>query len=231
MKSIVFGVLVVTLLSLSYGIFTAAAEEAITYTPPKLGMPTVRVGAGTRTIGGNADVLLALVPEHAGLTSKTQPAICWYMSKPRKAKLEIRALTSEATAPVLDKEIAKPARGGIYCANLKDSGVTLEKKAEYKWLISAIDEKGQISKGIYGGGNIIVTEPSDEFIKKISEAKDTQVPFVSASSGYWYDAVESVSELITKHPKDKNLRGIRASLLQQVGLEQAAASDKKTSKR
>ncbi|MBF0518267.1 MAG: DUF928 domain-containing protein [Nitrospirae bacterium] len=230
MRRIVLGILVVTLFSLSYGILTATAEEAITYKPPKLGMPSVRVGAGTRTIGSKTDVLLALVPEHAGLTTETQPAVCWYMSKPRKAKLEIKLLATKTAAPVLDKEIEKPAKGGIYCAKLKDYGITLEKETEYKWLISAIDEKGQISKGIYGGGSIIVTDPSDEFIKKVSVAKDSQVPFISASTGYWYDAVESISELITKHPKDKNLRAVRASLLHQVGLEQAADFDKKASK-
>ncbi|QWR78223.1 DUF928 domain-containing protein [Candidatus Magnetomonas plexicatena] len=227
MKKFLFCLLVVTLLSLSFGILAATAEEAIAYKPPKLGKPTVRVGAGTRSI--DADVLLALVPEHAGLTTKAQPAVCWYMSKPGKAKLEIAALASEAAGPLLDKEIAKPDKGGIYCAKLKHYGVSLEKGAQYKWMISAVDEKGQILKSMAGGGNIVVTEPSDEFLKKVSTAKDTQVPSINASEGYWYDALESISDLITKHPKDMNLRGIRASLLHQVGLEQAADFDKKAS--
>ncbi len=45
--------------------------------------------------------------------------------------------------------------------------------------------------------------------------------------GIWYDALEAISNAIDAHPEDASLREERASLLNQVGLPQAAALDKK----
>jgi len=47
-----------------------------------------------------------------------------------------------------------------------------------------------------------------------------------AQAGIWYDAFESVSNAIEAHPDDPSLRAQRASLLQQVGLSEAATADK-----
>ncbi|MEO5357610.1 MAG: DUF928 domain-containing protein [Nitrospirae bacterium YQR-1] len=199
----------------------------ITYKPPMLGAPSVRVAAGTRSVEGDSAVLLALVPDHVGFTTKTQPSLCWYVSKPVKSKIEISLSAAKAIKPLLEKEMAEPSAGGIFCVNLKEYGISLVKETEYKWFISAIGDPEHRAKDIVGGGTIIVKDSSGELFKKLTTAKGTQTASLYAQEGFWYDALWSISELIKKTPADAGLREVRASLLEQAGLKEAADFDRK----
>jgi len=53
----------------------------------------------------------------------------------------------------------------------------------------------------------------------------TEVPTLYAETGFWYDAMTAISELIQAAPNDSGFRAQRAALLEQVGLREAAACD------
>jgi hypothetical protein len=230
MKKIFFTAILGLLVILPFVSFAAddsSKSTAITYKPPMLGTPGMRVAAGTRGIEGAQAVLLALVPDHVGFTTKTQPTLCWYVSKPVKSKIEISVSAAKSVKPLLEKEMAEPSDGGIFCVNVKEYGITLVKGTQYKWFISAVGDSEHRSKDIVGGGAIVVKEPSGELSKKLSDAKGTQAVSLYAQEGFWYDALWSITELIKKTPADAGLREIRASLLEQVGLKEAADFDRK----
>jgi hypothetical protein len=48
-----------------------------------------------------------------------------------------------------------------------------------------------------------------------------------AASGVWYDAVDALSQAIQRNPADRRLRRQRSSLLEQVGLKDAAEFDRR----
>ena len=56
------------------------SQPSPVYKPPQLGAPGGRVGGGTRGIGGDALSLVALAPNHVGLTTQVQPTFYWYLS-------------------------------------------------------------------------------------------------------------------------------------------------------
>ncbi|HEX2719391.1 MAG TPA: DUF928 domain-containing protein, partial [Candidatus Deferrimicrobium sp.] len=57
---------------------------------------------------------------------------------------------------------------------------------------------------------------------RLTSAVSGRAPFIYAEEGFWYDALESISRMIEASPKDADLRQQRASLLEQVGLSEAA---------
>jgi hypothetical protein len=62
---------------------------------------------------------------------------------------------------------------------------------------------------------------------RLSAADSGSAPTVYAAEGFWYDALDSLSRLIAASPENAELRSQRASLLEQVGLVEAAKFDKK----
>ena len=71
-----------------------------------------------------------------------------------------------------------------------------------------------------------ITPPGD-LANRVAQMSDLERAAAYGQAGIWYDAFESVSNAIEAHPDDASLRAQRASLLQQVGLSEAAAADKK----
>ncbi|WP_420266840.1 DUF928 domain-containing protein [Candidatus Magnetominusculus dajiuhuensis] len=211
-----------------YGADTESDKSGaiIKYIPPKLGAPSVRTGGGTRGNSGDAIELTVLAPAHTGLSSKTQPSLCWYMSKASKLKIEISISETKAARPLLEKT-AEINTGGINCVNLKEYGVSLAVGTEYKWFVSVIGSEENRSKDIVSGGAVIVAEPSKELANKLSASKGIEKVALYAKEGYWYDSIEGISNLIKQAPNDKGLREVRASLLEQAGLKEAADIDRK----
>ena len=61
---------------------------------------------------------------------------------------------------------------------------------------------------------------------KLKEAPAEQRAALYAGAGLWYDAVDELSRQISAQPQNRALRESRASLLEQVGLAEVAASDR-----
>ena len=60
----------------------AGHQDDLIYTPPKKPTPRARVGGTLRGTEGNEPELVALVPDHVGMTVKQTPTLNWYLSKP-----------------------------------------------------------------------------------------------------------------------------------------------------
>ncbi len=65
----------------------------------------------------------------------------------------------------------------------------------------------------------------DELDKKLTQARKTEVPYLYAQAGVWYDALAAISELVEDAPCHIDLLQQRAALLEQIGLREAAAYD------
>jgi len=199
----------------------------LVYKPPAAAgnMPT-RVSGGARGSGANTS-LLALVPEHAALTTQAQPSLFWFQSKPAKAKLELALVEPKKAKPVLALTSGSADQIGIHRIKLSSHNVELKPDVLYEWTVAIVPDSENRSKDVIAKGVIKRISPPSDLEQKMEHASDTDKAALYAEAGVWYDALEAISNAIDANPGDASLREQRASLLKQVGLPEAAALDKK----
>lgn len=207
--------------------FAQGAREvaAPVYKPPMRGAPASRVGGGSRGVGDDTPHLSVLAPDHTGLTTREQPALYWFVSKPAAAKLEVTVINEQVVVPALEKELAAPAASGIQRLRLTDVNVKLQLGVEYRWHVSLVLDSKQRSNDIIASGTIQRVEPSPELRERLKTLDWRELARVYAEEGIWYDAIDVISQAIELDPSDRAARRQRALLLQQVGLTEASRYD------
>jgi hypothetical protein len=197
------------------------------YKPPLRGAPGGRVGGGTRGIGDKKVRLSVLAPDHVGLTVRAQPDLYWFISGQATYPIEFTITESRALKPLMEKDLDAPARAGIQCIRLKDLGLNLKRDVPYQWFVVAVVDPNRRSRDILSGGIVQFVAPPPELRENLQKAGKKNAVYVYAEAGLWYDAIAAVSDLIHASPKDLAVRKKRATLLQQVGLQEAAEFDLK----
>jgi hypothetical protein len=198
----------------------ATTLAAPVYKPPLRGAPGGRVGGGTRGTGGGREVfvLSVLAPDHTGLTMQEQPSLYWFISSVASSPVELTVMDPRATQPVLEVRIPSPVQRGVHRIRLADHGVRLSPGVAYRWYVAVVPDPDRRSKDILAGGTIERVETPAELSAKLARASKTEVPFLYAEAGLFYDALTAISELIETAPEDPGLQKQRATLLAQVGL-------------
>ncbi|MBA4372605.1 MAG: hypothetical protein C0402_07045 [Thermodesulfovibrio sp.] len=196
--------------------------------PGSIGKPAIRVGGATRGAEESAFVITALAPDHLGLTVSAQPSLCWYLSGRARTRLGITINDETSAAPFFEKEFEGNSDTGIRCIDLAAHGLSLVPGVEYQWFAAVIKDPEQRSKDIVSSGMIRRITPARELTDRLLSAKnDLEKAGIYASEGIWYDALSLLHTLIAANPDDKALRASRAGLLDQAGLRDAAAFDRK----
>lgn len=205
----------------------AAAKNTPVYKPPMRGAPSSRVGGGTRGGATGSVMLTVLAPDHTGWSSKDQPTLYWYVSKPLNTHVELAVIDEVSIKPLLETNVAIPSRAGIQSLRLAEHGVHLRPGVEYQWSVALVTDKEQRSNDVVSSGTITYVEPPADLQKTLAQANPETLPFVYAEAGYWYDAMENLSRLIEVRPNNRRFREQRASLLEQVVLPEAAEYDRR----
>ncbi|MCP4698161.1 MAG: DUF928 domain-containing protein [Gammaproteobacteria bacterium] len=220
-----------TAVLLSAGSGTAIAQDAPTYNPPRTGMPSQRAGAGTRGSGRDkVSALSVLAPEHIGHVIAAQPTLYWWTpnvpNRPVKFTLvKAKQQSPEDTIPLME-ETMKISKAGILPLRLADYNVTLKEDVDYEWSVAIMSSPKRRSRGAMAIGAIKRVEPPSWLSTRLASVLPRQQPDLYARAGLWYDAIDSISQLIAAHPDDEWLKKARISLLEQVNLPQVAAFDK-----
>jgi len=213
----------VAALILGTPLFVLAADaqpstSAPVYIPPKRGNPGGRVGGGTRGIQREVFVLSVLAPDHSGFTTSEQPSLYWYISNSTSLPVELTVMDPQGVQPILETRVPAPVQAGVHRLRLADHNIRLSPGAPYRWFVAVVPDADRRSKDILAGGAIERVEVPAELTAKLTKAQKSEVPFLYAEAGLWYDAVKAISDLIEAAPQDQTLRKQRASLLAQVGL-------------
>ncbi len=196
------------------------------YTPPKKLIPRARVGGGLRGTDGKEPEIVALVPDHVGLTVKQAPSLNWFLSKPTSLPIRFTLIDIRSVKPLYEGSIPTPGQVGVQSLNLKDLGLTLEPDVQYRWYISAIRDPDSPSKDIVTGGVIERCEFSTCLVEmEVDLNCDQQSVLRNSVRGFWYDAMACLCDLINSNPSDQGLRRQRAHLLNQIGLSEVAKWD------
>jgi hypothetical protein len=201
-------------------------RSGIVYTPPKRGTPGGRVGGGTRSLE-QRPVIAVLAPDHVGLTIREQPSLYWYLSKPVSGMVEFTLIDSTSLTPILETQLRTPLEAGIQPIHLSDYGIQLATGVSYSWFVALVLDTNRQSKDAVAGGMI----ERIAFVEALSvnlafnESRDAGRRY--AEAGLWYDAIAVLSERIDAAADDPVYRTQRAALLEQVGLPEVAAYDRR----
>jgi hypothetical protein len=201
-----------------------AASQVPVYQPPLRGAPATRVGGASRGEQDSGLILSVLAPESTGLTSRAQPTLYWYSSKGLAAPLEFTLNDEKSIKPLVETK-ANASQPGIHALRLN---YTLQPQVEYQWAIAAVVDPNQRAGDIIASGTIKRVQPPATLAAQLNGTSKSQLPFLYAQEGFWYDAIATLSEQIDANPTDHGLREQRAALLEQVGLKTAAAYDRGT---
>ena len=206
---------------------TAGAATKLFYKPPaRAGNLPARVSGGAR--GGRTDaVLIAVVPNHVALTTQAQPSLFWFQSKPAKAKFELTVVEPKKPKPLLSLTAPEADKPGIHRVKLGKYKVELQPDVAYEWSVAIVPDAENRSRDVIAKGVIKRINPPGDLATQVAQMGDLERAAAYAQAGIWYDAFESLSNAIEAHPDDPSLRAQRVSLLQQVGLSEAASLDKK----
>lgn len=203
--------------------------QLLIYTPPKQLTPRARVGGAMRGTDGNEPEIVALVPDHVGLTVKRTPTLNWFLSKPTTYPLVFTLNDSQKLLPIYEGPLPPPTEAGVQSIDLKTLGLTLEPNVQYRWFISAKRNPDSPSQDIVAGGMIERCEFSEcLMITSVHTNCDQNTVRTNAMASMWYEAMACVSSLIEQEPKNPSLRRLRATLLRQVGLNGVADWDLKS---
>ncbi len=199
------------------------------YTPPKKLTPRARVGGTLRGSESLEPELVALVPDHVGLTVKQTPTLNWYLSKPTTYPLRFTLNDTQKIAPLYEGALPAPMNAGVQSIDLKALGVMLEPNVQYRWFVSASPNSESPSRDIVAGGMIERCEFNECLtVTSVNLTCDRESVRTNALIGFWYDAMGCVCSLIEKESTDPSLRRLRAALLRQVGLNGVADWDLKS---
>jgi Domain of Unknown Function (DUF928) len=210
---------------------TTAAAAPFAYQPPMRGAPATRVGGGTRT-AGEALTLNVLAPNETGYTTHEKPTIYWFVSQAvnTPVAMELTLISNEslqaASKPLLEITLQPPLAKGIHALRLADHGITLSPGVEYQWFVAVVRNPAQRSNDTIAGGTIKRVADSDAVQSRLKQTLQAQWPAVYAEAGIWYDAIDQLSQQISKDASNRQLREQRAALLEQVGLRTAADFDR-----
>jgi uncharacterized protein DUF928 len=170
--------------------------------------------------------LVPLVPDHVGLTMKKYPSLCWILINrpPVAATIMFSLVDSRYIKPILEVQlpssILTEKNETCHCVNLKDYDIQLEPDIQYRWYISIAQNRESHSQDIVAGG--VIERCSFEeclVILDIPSRCDMQAVNSFARSGFWYDTISCLCDLIKSNPDDKSLRRLLHSLMRQGGLQ------------
>lgn len=205
----------------------AEASSAATggYVPPVRGAPARRVGGSSRGVDDELPNVVALVPDHVGLTTMEHPTLYWYLSKPTPIRIEITLIRESQIEPLIEASAGDAPAAGIYAIRLADYGVSLAPNVEYEWSVALVLNQDERSHDIISAGAIMRVPSTEDQKARLAGIEHNVIGMAYAQQGLWYDAIAMLSEAIDADATNDYLRALRARVLGQVGLDEPAAYD------
>jgi hypothetical protein len=172
-------------------------------------------------------VISLLAPEHVGLTLQEQPVLYWFTptKQDRAFSFEFTMIGDNAETPVVETKLPAPTQAGLQQIKLSDYKVKLAPGERYLWSVSLIVDAEERSANVVAKGAIERVEREKLEHPLAVNFAESEAASRYAESGVWYDAIMAITDRIQANPSNKELRGQRAALLDQIGLSEVAKND------
>jgi hypothetical protein len=205
----------------------AKAAPAVAYKPPARGAPQRRVGGASRGVATTAPVVSVLAPDHVGYTLEEQPDLYWFISRPSPVRIELTLIDGRSPAPTKEVVLKGAERAGIQRFSLREHGVRLAPDTDYEWSVAIVPDAENRSADVLATGALrrVAVDPS--LAARLPGLAGTARAAALADAGIWYDALATLGRQADADPADLAARRARADLLDQVGLKDAAAFERR----
>ncbi len=203
-------------------------SESPVYAPgPLASAPSVRIGGAARSLGAGAPTPEALGPAHAGASSRESPNLYWFLPEATSSPVEVTVVDPGTVDPLLELTLPGPLEAGVHRVSLGEHGVRLAPGVDYRWFVALVRDPERRSQDAVSGAAIRYAPPAPEQSARLSAAPPARAAHLYAESGLWYDAFDQLSSWLAAEPGSTRLRNHRAALLEQVGLDDAAAFERR----
>jgi hypothetical protein len=206
-----------------------AQGEQIYYKPPLRGAPGQRVGAGSRGLDSASAPGLTidlLAPDgHAGQTASQAPTLYYFASARIDQRTQLTISAPRRAVPLLETDIPAPRGPGLYAVRLADLRVRLDENTLYTWSVSVITDPRERANDIVASASLLRAVPDPALDGMIRAVPPQRRAALLAQAGLWYDAVAAAAET-----KDQDRHAALDSLLDQVGLTEAARYDRQSAR-
>ena len=210
-------------------------RKVFTYAAPKSAAVSSRVDGDGGSRGGTDKLpsIYVLAPKQVALTTQAQPALFWFQNGPANAGFELTLTEPKKPEPLLSLKGAEKQEAGTHSVSLARQKVSLAPNIDYQWSVALIPDPKNRSKDLVASGSVRRVAAPADLAAKIEKAEPVDRAALYAEAGFWYDALQSISIAIADAAKKKDaaavadLKKLRASLLDQGSLKEAAAADRK----
>lgn len=186
----------------------------ITYQAPAPDQPGLRIDG--ESPDKQFPSVFVLAPNHVGHTSQEHPVLYWYLSQSAQHPMDVMIAEEGHFDVLLDIRLLPPLQAGIHELRLEDYGISLLPEVPYRWTVRIMNP--QASETLTASGAIQrINAPAGSSTSLLYSPEDY------AQKGQWYDALTALILHIQGNPENPELLAQRASLLEQVGLAEAAA--------
>ena len=202
--------------------------ESPLYIPsPRASGPSVRVGGATRDLGAGVPAPEALAPAQVGASAGESPNLYWFLPTATASPVDVTVVDPDAADPLLETTIQGPLEAGVHRVSLSEHGARLRPGVEYRWFVALVRDPERRSEDVVSGAAIRYAPPGPELSARLSAAAPARAAHLYAESGFWYDAFDQLSSWLEADRSAALLRSHRAALLEQVGLDDAAAYERR----
>jgi Domain of Unknown Function (DUF928) len=167
--------------------------------------------------------LAVLTPPYTGVTLDRQPTLQWFLGHNISAPIEIEVWGEATSEPLLVVSYQDGLPAGIHALALADHGVELEAGVEHEWSVAVLCDRDDRAGDIVSVGTIRRIVPPPDLVRELDGASLESQAELLVEYGVWYDALETLTNLIKRQSDGDQWRSDRARLLEQVGLHEAAA--------
>lgn len=210
------------------------ALSTLVYVPHDFDAPVVTESGGARGAGrvqvyGDVPEIHLLAPPKLARTLSRQPTLHWYLSGPSRAPVRLTLLDFDdiAAEPLVEIRFDAIEAAGVYGFSLAEHDVRLEKGSRYEWSVALEVNPESYSDEPVAKTILAAVEPDPALLAKLEDAPVRAQVEMLAEHGYWYDAIDLLSQQ-TADGDGPPWRELRAQLLEQeeVGLDAVAAFDR-----
>lgn len=162
----------------------SASAPTLVFVPPEAGAPSSRVGAGTRDVELDGVLVVLLVPDGGGLTTREKPPLVWRVLKSIDGTMVAGIEDTASDGGGAFRTIEGRISSGLYALDLERSDFLLKPGRVYRWTVELAEA---------GSGNLLDTAAS--YVERIQEAHQPYPadPIAAvrsaAAQGLWFDAL------------------------------------------
>jgi hypothetical protein len=202
------------------------SAQPFAYRPPTAGDPPARLTSGVRGAAELPVTVNVLAPDHVGYTSAAQPTLYWFLSRPVDARVEVTVSRDDQVEPLVEEVLDPPVAAGVHALRLAAHAASLEPGVQYQWYVAVVRDQAQRSGDLLAGGAVALAPLPAPVAREIAGAGPVAAARAYAAAGFWYDAMDALAEAAAGASAGPTPLRLRAALLEQVGLEEAAAHDR-----